>query len=60
MTQAAMIVSIITLLGWLFLVLRNSEIRSLDRSRVLKLAAVWAAIIVTMLVVVQMLGLSRP
>ncbi|MFS0848790.1 hypothetical protein AB3M93_04855 [Novosphingobium panipatense] len=60
MTQAAMIVSIITLLGWLFLVLRNSEIRSLDRSRVLKLAAVWAAIIVTMVVVVQMLGLSRP
>lgn len=55
-----MIVSIITLLGWLFLVLRNSEIRSLDRSRVLKLAAVWAAIIVTMVVVVQMLGLSRP
>jgi hypothetical protein len=56
MNQTAMIVSMIAIVGCLVLALRNSEIRSLSGMRALRLAAIWAAIIMGLALIIQVSG----
>lgn len=56
MNQTATIVSMIAILGSLILVLRNSEIRSLGAGKALRMAAIWGAIIVGLVLVIQVSG----
>ncbi|MCT2400783.1 hypothetical protein [Novosphingobium mangrovi (ex Huang et al. 2023)] len=56
MSQTAMIVSIITLIGWLILVTRNPEIRNLGAARAARLALIWATIIIGLVVLIQVTG----
>ncbi|MYL97939.1 hypothetical protein GR702_09165 [Novosphingobium sp. FGD1] len=53
MNQTGMIVSIVAIAGCLVLALRNSEIRSLQRGRALRLMAIWAAIIIGLVLLLQ-------
>jgi hypothetical protein len=56
MNQTAMIVSMIAIVGCLFLALRNSQIRTLSGMRALRLAAIWAAIIIGLALIIQVSG----
>ncbi|KQM13056.1 hypothetical protein ASE49_13780 [Novosphingobium sp. Leaf2] len=55
MTQGTMIVSIIAIVGWLILVLRNRNIRQMGTTKAIKLMAIWAAIIIATAVIVHLL-----
>lgn len=56
MNQTGMIVSVIAICGCLVLALRNSEIRSMGAGKALRLAAIWAAIIIGLVLVIQVSG----
>jgi hypothetical protein len=58
MNQTTMIVSMIAIFGCLVLALRNSQIRSLSGKRALRLAAIWAVIIVGLTFIIQVSGLQ--
>ncbi|AOR76048.1 hypothetical protein [Novosphingobium resinovorum] len=57
MNTTAMIVSMISIVGCLVLALRNPQIRGLGGGQALRLAAIWAAIIIALVVVIQWSGL---
>jgi hypothetical protein len=56
MNQAGMIVSVIAICACLVLALRNSEIRSMGAAKALRMIAIWAAIILGLVVVIQLSG----
>ncbi|MFT4054252.1 MAG: hypothetical protein QM681_07075 [Novosphingobium sp.] len=56
MNAIAVIVSMISIVGCLILALRNAQIRELGGRRILQLAAVWIAIIVALVWIIQWLG----
>lgn len=56
MNQTGMIVSVIAICACLLLALRNSEIRSMGSGKALRLAAIWAAIIIGLVLVIQVSG----
>lgn len=56
MSQTAMIMSVISLIGCLILVTRNSQLRSLGTGKTMRLVAIWAAIIVGLVLVIQLSG----
>jgi len=58
MNQGAMIVSLISVLACLFLVTRNSELLSLTGAAKARLALIWLAIIIGVVLVIQYLGLA--
>lgn len=51
-----MIVSIIAVIGALILATNNSRFRSLGKGRAIRLALIWVAIIVGLVVVIQLTG----
>ncbi len=51
-----MIVSMISIIGCLILAVRNPEIRGLGGSKALRLASIWAAIIIGLVLVIQWSG----
>ncbi len=55
MSQTATIVSVIAIVGWLILVMRNPQIRTMGLSKALRLAAIWAVIIVGLVLVIRAL-----
>lgn len=57
MNSTAMIVSLISIIGCLVLALRNPQIRGLGGGQALRLAAIWAAIIIGLVIVIQWSGL---
>ncbi|WP_395394929.1 hypothetical protein WBP07_06280 [Novosphingobium sp. BL-8A] len=57
MSNTATIVGIISVIGALILVTSNSRFRALGFSKGLKLALIWAVIIIGLVMVVQVLGL---
>lgn len=57
MNTAATIVSIIAVLGALILATSSAQFRNLGMSRMLRLALIWGAIIVVLVLVVQLTGL---
>lgn len=57
MNSTAMIVSLISIIGCLVLALRNPQIRGLGGGQALRLAAIWAAIIIGLVMVIQWSGL---
>jgi len=57
MNQTAMIVSLISIVGCLVLAFRSSNIRSLGGGQAMRLALIWAAIIIGMVLIVQLTGL---
>lgn len=57
MNMTAMIVSVISIVGCLILALRNPEIRGLGGRQVVRLVAIWAAIILGLVLVIQLTGL---
>lgn len=57
MNLTAMIVSLISIIGCLVLALRNPQIRGLGGGQALRLAAIWAAIIIGLVMVIQWSGL---
>ncbi|WP_245892424.1 hypothetical protein [Novosphingobium guangzhouense] len=52
----AMLVSMIAIAGCLVLALRNPQIRALGDMQVLRLAAIWAVIIIGLVMVIQWSG----
>ncbi|GGB98337.1 hypothetical protein GCM10011494_16040 [Novosphingobium endophyticum] len=58
MNTAATIVSIIAVLGALILATSSAQFRNLGMSRMLRLALIWGAIIIGLVLVVQLTGLS--
>jgi len=56
MNTTGMIVSIISIVACLVLVLRNPEVRSLGAGKALRMAAIWAAIIIALVAVIQFSG----
>ncbi|WP_232492165.1 hypothetical protein [Novosphingobium kaempferiae] len=56
MNSTAMIVSMISIIGCLILAVRNPEIRGLGGSKALRLASIWAAIIIGLVLVIQWSG----
>ena len=56
MSAAAMIVSIIAVIGALILATNNSRFRSLGMARAIRLAFIWVAIIVGLVLVIQLTG----
>jgi hypothetical protein len=57
MSTAATIVSIIAVLGALILATSSAQFRDLGMSRMFRLALIWGAIIVGLVLVVQLTGL---
>ncbi|WP_285021998.1 hypothetical protein [Novosphingobium sp. fls2-241-R2A-195] len=57
MTLTAMIVSMISIVGCLVLASRNPQIRGLGGGQALRLAAIWAAVIISLVLVIQWSGL---
>ena len=57
MSQAAMIASIVALIGSLILVTRNSGLRGLGTARIVRLMLIWAVIIIGLMLLIQVLGL---
>lgn len=55
MAQGTMIVSIVAIVGWLILVLRNRNVRQMGTGKAVKLMAIWAAIIIATAGVVHLL-----
>lgn len=58
MNQTGQIVSVIAIIGCLILAFRNSNVRSLGAGKALRLAAIWAAIIIGLVLVIQVSGFS--
>ncbi|MGF7152902.1 hypothetical protein [Novosphingobium gossypii] len=56
MNTTTTIVSIISIVGFLILVLRNPEIRGMSTGKAFRLTAIWAAIIVGMVILIQWSG----
>lgn len=56
MNQTGMIVSVIAIGACLVLALRNSEIRSMGAAKALRMAAIWAAIIIGLVLLIQVSG----
>ncbi|WP_159982204.1 MULTISPECIES: hypothetical protein [unclassified Novosphingobium] len=56
MSQTAMIMSAISLIGCLILVTRNSQLRSLGAGKTMRMVAIWAAIIIGLVLVIQLSG----
>ncbi|KPH63027.1 hypothetical protein ADT71_13985 [Novosphingobium sp. ST904] len=56
MNQTGMIVGIIAVIGALILVTSNSRFRSLPKSRMLKMALIWAVIIIGLVLLIQVTG----
>jgi hypothetical protein len=56
MNQTSQIVSVIAIIGCLVLAFRNSNIRSLGMGKALRMAAIWVAIIVGLLLLIQISG----
>jgi hypothetical protein len=56
MIQIGQIVSVIALVGCLVLAFRNSEMRALGAGKALRMAAIWAAIIIGLVLVIQVSG----
>lgn len=54
---AATIVSIIAVIGALILATRGSRFRNLGLNRTVRLALIWAAIIVSLVLVIQLTGM---
>lgn len=52
MTLTAMIVSMISIVGCLVLASRNPQIRGLGGGQALRLAAIWAAVIISLVLVI--------
>lgn len=59
MSSTATIIGVISVIGALVLVTRNSQFRVLGFSKGLRLALIWAAIIIGLVLVIQFFGL-RP
>lgn len=57
MSNTATIVGVISVIAALILVTSNSKFRELGFSKGLKLALVWAAIIIGLVMLIQVLGL---
>ncbi|SFG03495.1 hypothetical protein SAMN05518801_10617 [Novosphingobium sp. CF614] len=57
MNQAATIVSIITVIGCLVLATRSAALRGLGMARAFRLALIWAAIILGLVLAIQLTGL---
>lgn len=56
MNYTGTIVSMIAIGACLVLALRNSEIRSMGAGKAMRMAAIWAAIIIGLVVVIQVSG----
>jgi hypothetical protein len=56
MSQTGMIVAVISVIGSLILVTRGSRFRSTPMGVKLKLALIWAAIIIGLVVIIQVSG----
>jgi ABC-type amino acid transport system permease subunit len=56
MMQMGQIVSVIAIVACLVLALRNSEVRSMSSGKALRMAALWAAIIIGLVLVIQVSG----
>lgn len=56
MSQAGLIVGIISVIGALVLVTRHSRFRSMPRATTIKLALIWAAIIIGVVLIIQVSG----
>lgn len=56
MSTAGMIVSIIAVIGALILAMSNSGLRNLGMSRAIRLALIWVAIIVGLVLVIRLTG----
>lgn len=59
MSNTATIVGMISVIGALFLVTSNSQFRQLGLSKGIKLALIWAVIIVGLVLAIQIFGI-RP
>lgn len=57
MNTTASIVSLIAVLGALVLATRNSKFRDLDARRMLRLALIWGALIIGLVLAIQLTGL---
>lgn len=57
MNTTASIVSLIAVLGALVLATRNSKFRDLGARRMLRLALIWGALIIGLVLVIQLTGL---
>ncbi len=58
MISGATIVSIITVVACLFLVARGSALRRLGAAGMIKLALIWGAIILGLMLLIEVVGLS--
>jgi c-di-GMP-related signal transduction protein len=58
MSNTAMIVGVISVIGALFLVSSNSQFRQLGLSKGIKLALIWAVIIVGLVLTIQLFGIQ--
>lgn len=56
MNRMAMIVSVISIIGWLALISRNSQVQRLGFPGFVKYAAIWGAIIIVVVLVIQYSG----
>jgi ABC-type amino acid transport system permease subunit len=56
MMQMGQIVSVIAIIACLVLALRNSEVRSMGSGKAIRMAALWAAIIIGLVLVIQVSG----
>ncbi|HUD90335.1 hypothetical protein [Sphingobium sp.] len=56
MNQAGMIASVIAIAACLVLALRNPEMRTMGAGKAVRLAAIWAAIIIGLVLVIQFSG----
>lgn len=57
MSITAAIVSLVAVIGALVLATSSSQFRSLGAARIIRLALIWAAIIVGLVLVIQVTGL---
>lgn len=56
MNTTTTIISVISIVGFLILVLRNPKIRNMSAGKAFRMAAIWAAIIIGLVVVIQWSG----
>ncbi|WP_404481066.1 hypothetical protein [Novosphingobium sp. BL-52-GroH] len=56
MNQMGQIVSVIAIVGCLVLAFRNAGVRSLGAGKALRMAAIWAAIIIGLVLLIQVSG----
>lgn len=56
MNQTGQIVSVVAILACLILALRSGNVRALSASKMVRMAAIWAAIIIGLMLVIQVSG----